>query len=110
MGGQLTKGPAGRIYIVEQAIPYTGRDMKVAFQKWGNSLALRVPKAVAQEIGASDGKAAEMSVRDGKLVIEVTKPKRRKRRFTLDELVAGITPENRHEEVDWGPPVGNEVW
>ena len=109
-GGQLTKGPAGRIYIVEYAIRHTGRDMKVAFQKWGNSLALRVPKAVAQEIGASDGKAAEMSVRDGKLVIEVTKPKRRKRRFTLDELVAGITPENRHEEVDWGPPVGNEVW
>jgi antitoxin MazE len=110
MGGQLTKGPAGRIYIVEQALRHTDRDMKVAFQKWGNSLALRVPKAVAQEIGASDGKAAEMSVRDGKLVIEVTKPKRRKRRFTLDELVAGITPENRHEEVDWGPPVGNEVW
>jgi antitoxin MazE len=36
--------------------------MKVAFQKWGNSLALRVPKVVAQEIGASDGKTAEMSV------------------------------------------------
>jgi antitoxin MazE len=93
--------------------------MKVAFQKWGNSLALRVPKAVAQEIGASDGKAAEMSVRDGKLVIEVTKPK--KRRFTLDELVAGITPENRHEEVDWGrqlatksgdycPDAGDLIW
>ena len=49
-------------------------------------------------------------VRDGKLVVEVTKPKRRKRRYTLDELVAGITPENRHEEIDWGPPVGNEVW
>ena len=44
--------------------------MKVAFQKWGNSLALRVPKVVAQEIGAGDGKTAEMSVRDGKLVIE----------------------------------------
>ena len=84
--------------------------MKVAFQKWGNSLALRVPKVVAREIGASDGKTAEMSVRDGKLVIEVTKPKRRKRRYTLDELVAGITPENRYEEIDWGPPVGNEVW
>src|SRR2546430_1327408 len=65
--------------------------MKVAFQKWGNSLALRVPKVVAQEIGASDGKTAEMSVRDGKLVIEVTKPKRRKRRYTLDELVASIS-------------------
>ena len=88
---------------------HKARDIKVAFQRWGNSLALRVPKAVAEEIGASDGKTAEMSVRDGKLVIEVIKP-RRKRRYTLDELVAGITPENRHEELDWGPPVGNEVW
>jgi antitoxin MazE len=84
--------------------------MKVAFQKWGNSLALRVPKAFADEIGASDGKAAEMTVSNGKLVIELSRPKRRKRRFTIDELVAGITPENRHQEIDWGPAVGNEVW
>jgi antitoxin MazE len=86
--------------------------MKVAFQKWGNSLALRVPKAIAQEIGAGDGKAAEMSVRDGKVIIEVSKPKpkRRKRRYSLNELVARITPENRHQEIDWGQPVGNEVW
>lgn len=82
--------------------------MKVEFQKWGNSLALRIPKAFAEEIGASDGKLANMSVRDGTLVIEVIKPKRRKRRYTLAELVKGITPENRHEEVYWGPPVGNE--
>jgi antitoxin MazE len=87
--------------------PATGR---WHFRNGATSLALRVPNGVAQEIGASDGKIAEMSVRDGKLVIEVTKPKPRKRRYTLDELVAGITPENRHEEIDWGPPVGNEVW
>ena len=110
-GRRLTTALSRRIYIVECVIlSYWARYMKVAFQKWGNSLALRVPKVVAQEIGASDGKTAEMSVRDGKLVIEVTKPKPRKRRYTLDELVAGITPENRHEEIDWGPPVGNEVW
>ncbi len=41
--------------------------MKVEFLKWGNSLALRVPKAFAQEIGASVGKAANMEARDGKL-------------------------------------------
>jgi antitoxin MazE len=76
----------------------------------GNSLALRVPKVLAQEIGASDGKTAEMSVLDGKLTIEVIKPKHRKRRYTLEELVAGITPENRHEEIEWGPPLGNEAW
>jgi antitoxin MazE len=84
--------------------------MKVAFQKWGNSLALRVPKAFADEIGASAGKAAEMTVSNGKLVIEIARSPRRKRRYTLDKLVAGITPDNRHEEIDWGPPVGNEVW
>jgi antitoxin MazE len=83
--------------------------MKVAFQKWGNSLALRVPKAFADEIGASDGRAAEMSVSNGKLVIEVTR-RRRKRRYAIDELVADITPDNRHEEIGWGPPLGNEAW
>ena len=84
--------------------------MKVAFQKWGNSLALRVPKAFADEIGASDGTGAEMTVSNGKLVIEIVRSQRRKRRYRLDELVAGITPDNRHEEMDWGPPIGNEVW
>jgi antitoxin MazE len=85
--------------------------MKIAFSKWGNSLALRIPKAFAQEIGASVGKAANMEVRDGKLVVEIAKPKRRRRRrYTLEQLIAGIRPENRHREFEWGPPVGNEVW
>lgn len=83
--------------------------MKVEFLKWGNSLALRVPKAFAQEIGANVGKAANMEVRDGKLVVEIARPKRR-RRYTLERLVADIKPENRHHELEWGPPVGNEVW
>ena len=80
--------------------------MKVEFLKWANSLALRVPKAFAQEMGASVGKAANMEVCDGKLIVEVAKP-RRKRRYTLEQLVARITPENRHSELDWG--FGNEV-
>ena len=84
--------------------------MKVAFQKWGNSLAVRVPKAFADEIGASEGKAAEMTVSNRKLVIEVARRQRRKRSCTIDELVAGITSENRHEEIEWGPAVGNEAW
>ena len=84
--------------------------MKVEFLKWGNSLALRVPKAFAQEIGAGVGKAANMEVRDGKLVVEIARPKRRRRRYALERLVADIKPENRHRELKWGPPVGNEVW
>jgi antitoxin MazE len=84
--------------------------MRVAFLKWGNSLALRVPKAFAQEIGASVGKAANMEVREGKLIVEIARPKRSRGRYTLEQLVAGITPENRHRELEWGPPVGNEIW
>ncbi len=84
--------------------------MRIQFLKWGNSLALRVPKPFAQEIGASVGKTANMEVRDGKLVVEITRPKRRKRRYTLEQLIAGIRPENRHSELEWGPSVGNEVW
>ena len=45
--------------------------MKIEFLKWGNSQALRIPKAFAQEIGASVGKAANMEVRGGKLVVEI---------------------------------------
>ena len=84
--------------------------MKVRFLKWGNSLALRVPKAFAQALGASVGKAANMEVRDGKLIVELAKPNRRRRRYTLEQLVAGISPENRHRELEWGPRIGNEVW
>jgi antitoxin MazE len=69
-----------------------------------------VPKAFADEIGARDGKAAEMTVSNGKLVIEIARAQRRKRRYSIDDLVAGITPDNRHDETDWGPPVGNEAW
>jgi antitoxin MazE len=83
--------------------------MNVQFLKWGNSLALRVPKVFAQEIGASVGKPATMEVRDGKLVVELAKPKRGARRYSLEQLVAGITPENRHPELEWGPPIGNDA-
>ena len=83
--------------------------MRVVFQKWGSSLALRVPKALADEIGASDGKVAEMTVSNGNLVIEIMRTQRRKPRYSLDELVAGITVDNRHDEIDWHRPVGDEA-
>jgi len=83
--------------------------MKTEFVKWGNSLALRIPAAFAKEVGATEGKRAEMIVEDDALIIKVVRPKSR-RRYRLEELVEHITEENRHAETDWGPPVGNEVW
>jgi antitoxin MazE len=83
--------------------------MKTEFLKWGNSLALRVPNAFAKEVGASVGKTADMTVENGALVVKVSNKKKR-RRYSLEQLIEGITRENYHREIDWGPPVGNEAW
>ena len=74
--------------------------------KWGNSLALRIPQYIVKEIQITEGTEVELVVLDGNLVV---KPKPR-RRYSLEELVAGITPENLHSEVDSGSVVGNEAW
>jgi antitoxin MazE len=80
--------------------------MKTRVQKWGNSLALRIPKSFAAEVGLDPDSAVEMSLRDGKLIVApADKP-----RFTLKQLLAKVTQENLHEEVDTGPAAGGEVW
>ena len=80
--------------------------MKTRVQKWGNSLALRIPKSFAAEVGLDPDSSVEMSLRDGKLIVVPTdKPK-----FTLKQLLARVTKENLHYEVDTGPAVGGEVW
>ena len=80
--------------------------MKVQIQKWGNSLALRIPKAFAVESNVTGGSTVDVSMENGKIVVTPIS----EREYTLEELVDGITDDNRHEEVDWGRPVGNEVW
>ncbi len=74
--------------------------------KWGNSLAVRIPQHLIREIQLTEGTEVELVVVDGNLVM---KPRSR-RRYSLDELVAAITPENCHPEVNSGATVGNEVW
>lgn len=80
--------------------------MKTRVQKWGNSLALRIPKAFATEVGLERETSVEVSLADGKLVITpVAKPKP-----TLKQLMAKVTKENLHHEVDTSSAVGNETW
>jgi antitoxin MazE len=83
--------------------------MKTEFLKWGNSLALRVPSAFAKEVGAAEGRRAEMTVENGALVVKIARPKKR-RRYSMEELVGEITAENRPDAIGWGRGVGNEVW
>ena len=80
--------------------------MKTKIQKWGNSLAVRIPKAFADQINIETDSDVDLSVHDGVLSVSpVLRP-----RYTLEELVAGITDENRHEVVSTGGSVGNETW
>lgn len=80
--------------------------MKTRIQKWGNSLALRIPKSFAEEVGFQRETSVEVSLADGKLVITpLAKPKQ-----TLRQLLTRITKDNLHHEVDTGSAVGNETW
>lgn len=80
--------------------------MKLQIRKWGNSLAFRIPKAFAEESNIKQASVVNVSVVDGKLVIEpVTRPA-----YTLEQMLAGINRKNMHEEADFGGPAGKEVW
>jgi antitoxin MazE len=80
--------------------------MKTAVQRWGNSLALRIPSSFAAETHISEGSPVELTLKSGSLVV---KPIIRKS-HTLDELLKRITPSNRHDATDTGKAVGQEVW
>ena len=82
--------------------------MNALIKKWGNSLALRIPKSYAKEIKLEDGAAVEIKIEENKIVIL---PKRkREKKYSLKELVSRITEENRYDEIDFGPPLGKEIF
>lgn len=79
--------------------------MTTKLQKWGNSLGVRLPKDVVKKAKFRDGKSVSIKNIGSSVLITASSKEE-----TLDDLVSKITPENRHKEVYWGPPVGNEVW
>ena len=80
--------------------------MRTRVKKWGNSLALRIPKSFATEVGLDFDTLVDLSLVDGKLVVTPTiEPA-----LTLEHLLARVTEDNLHREVDTGPPMGNEAW
>lgn len=74
--------------------------------KWGNSLALRIPKAVAEDAKLREGESVTVTAAsEGRLVV-----KKARREYRLRQLVSRITARNRHNETDWGKPKGREIW
>ena len=79
--------------------------MVVRVQKWGNSLALRLPKPVALDARLEEGSVIDLRVVEGKLVAEPVGPN-----YTLADLLRAVRKGNLHGEIDAGGPVGREVW
>ena len=80
--------------------------MRTRVKKWGNSLGLRIPRTFADEVNLKENSYIEMMMQEGSLLITpVTE-----REWTLEELLVGVTDENRRHEWDAGPAEGEETW
>lgn len=77
--------------------------MKVQISKWGNSLALRLPKAAVEGLRVREGDALDLQIEDRGLIIRPARP-----RYRLEDLVAGMTPENQPEIIEFSP-MGEEI-
>ena len=80
--------------------------MRVSVQRWGNSLALRIPKSFATESRITNGSSVDLSLSNGKIIIAPVP----ERNYRLHDLLAKITRKNIHCEMETGKPVGKEVW
>ena len=78
--------------------------MSTTIQKWGNSLGVRIPKHLAQQARLKEGAEVEIAAVDDRIIITpVAVP-------TLEELLTEIKPNSQPELVNWGRPIGKEVW
>lgn len=79
--------------------------MVTSIQKWGNSLAIRIPKAFAAQANLSEDASVHISIEGDRIIVA---PLRRV--WTLEDLLKQIKRANTHGEISWGDPSGNEVW
>ncbi|KQR74048.1 PbsX family transcriptional regulator [Burkholderia sp. Leaf177] len=79
--------------------------MRVTVKKWGNSAAVRIPASIMEAISLNLDEQVDVREEGGHIVIEPV----RTRQYSLDQLLAAITPDNLHDEADFGAPVGKEL-
>jgi antitoxin MazE len=90
---------AVRVYLV---YPTHKEDEYMRVRKWGNSLGLRIPKVIAERFGIIEGTEIDFELQEGKLFL--------KKVSTLETLLATVTPEQLHREIETGEPQGKETW
>jgi len=78
--------------------------MEAVVQKWGNSLGIRIPNLIARELSLKNGSIVDINENGKEINIKPLKKK------TLSEMLNAVNENNIHEEVDWGKPVGKEIW
>jgi antitoxin MazE len=80
--------------------------MHVRVQKWGNSLAVRIPKPLAEDAQVKEGTVLNLAVSEGMVVATPVEQKK----WSLRQLLARVSKKNIHAEVNFGPSVGREIW
>jgi len=78
--------------------------MKTVVKKWGNSLGIRIPNAIARELSLKDGSFVDINDKGEDIIIKPVKKNK------LSEMVSKINDQNLHKEIETGEPVGKEVW
>ncbi|MHC1743174.1 MAG: AbrB/MazE/SpoVT family DNA-binding domain-containing protein [Syntrophobacteraceae bacterium] len=82
--------------------------MEAILRKWGNSVGLRIPSGLLAELDLSVSSTVDLLVEDGRLIVV---PRREKVwKYSIEQLLSGVTEENMHPETDWSGPVGDEAW
>lgn len=80
--------------------------MNVRVEELDGKFTLAIPDDIAANLHLAEGSVVDISVREDGIMLRpvgVSRP-------TLDDMLAQVTDENRHEEIDFGPPVGREIW
>lgn len=80
--------------------------MKVRIQKWGNSLALRIPKSFALETSIENGSTVDVAIESGAIVVKPAVEEK----ILLEDLLSRINEQNLHTEIDFGKSEGRETW
>jgi antitoxin MazE len=80
--------------------------MHVRVRKWGNSLAVRIPKSLAEDVEVKEGTVLDLAVSEGRVVATPVQ----KEKLSLKQVLAKVNKKNLHDEIDFGSPVGRETW